>query len=362
MVFSFYFFVRGICGKKNGVIARYILPAVLIAALATLVRPTNGILMVAYCLYALYAFAEKGRPIIGLALSALMCSIFIIIFIPWTVRNYTIMKMIIPLETYNIQHPFDGQGYKDKGMREWQRAWGPPQDILKLHYDMLDDLAKNNGYKSIDSFIEKEVPSRAYAGYTKEDLRSVLIEYQECIKIDVSRNGGARLKWGETPNICEYEVGNKLSGFAEKISVGSPFLFYLEAPIFHRGLKYVLHSGLHTLKSFQGDGIGLARKVVKSYAYMVNICLWSLSLIFLISPVSMRQKILLGVFVASSFIFHIAFLHVEGRYMLSSYPFLYLMSSIYVWRCPMVSDLISRCGKTSASGMDARAGLNGSAS
>ena len=333
VIFSFYFFYKGIEKKNDLTISKYMLLAVFIAALATLVRPTNGILLLSYMIYILYVSIIRDKLINGIIICTILSAVFSILFIPWTIRNYSVMKMFIPLETFTIHQPFDGQGFKEVGLKQWQRAWGPPQDILKIHTDMLVDLSENAGYKSIENFIEKEVPNRAYAGYSKLDLRNVLMEYQNCLDVDIKRNGGVRLRWGEIPDACEYEVGNKLSIFADKIREQEPFLFYIEAPLLHRALKYVLHSGMHTLKSFQGESIGPMRKIIKSYAYLINILLWILSLAFIFSTVILERKILLATFMVCSFSFLVAMYHVEGRYMISSYPFLYLMASVYVYNC-----------------------------
>lgn len=326
VIFSFYFFYWGLVSsqRKN----KYFFISAVIAAMATLIRPSNGIiLIVMICILPLYE-----KKFLELIKYYLVISVgFVLLITPWTVRNYFLINKFIPLESYSIHWPYDGQGYKNFGLYRWQLTWGVPQDILKLHYQMLADLSSADRYKSINEYLDKEVPLNIYVGYNRSDLKQALVEYQNCIDLDLKRNNGMRLKWGEAINQCEYSVAEKFLSYSEKIHNELPFLAYFLAPFIYRGSAYIFHSGMHTFKSLQGKSIGIAGKIIKGYAYIVNVLLWIFSALFIISSFNVQRKILLSSFFLFTFIFVIYKAHVEGRYMLSTYPFMYLMSGIFLF-------------------------------
>jgi hypothetical protein len=239
------------------------------------------------------------------------------------------MQMFIPLETFQVQLPYDGQGLKSGGLNSWYRTWAA-HDMLKLHYGMKDDLKSDDKYKTINNFIENEVPLQVYVGYGKEELKNLFIDYQNCIEIDIKRNNGIKLKWGESFDDCEYKINAQFLEYSELIKNSNPVLSYLVAPFFLRGSKYVFHSGMHTFKSMQGDNLSIIKIILKSIAYIINVCLWGLFVLFLLFGKNYKIKIALGSFVILSYVFISYNSQVEGRYLLSVYPFLYLIGILLI--------------------------------
>jgi hypothetical protein len=322
VIFSLYFYQKALLANKYRVL--YFIITGFAVAVAALIRPTNVILIISYLLTVIFMIS-KVSDIIKYSLSLILG--FLILITPWTLRNYTLTGLWIPLETFRIQIPYDGQGLKINGLNSWYKSWAA-HDSLNLHYDMKSDLESIDKYKTIDNFIENEVPAYVYVGYDKIELRKLFIDYQNCIDLDSKRNNGKKLIWGEKINECEIDINNRFIQFESNIKTAHPFLSYIIAPIFYRGSRYIFHSGMHTFKSMQGNKLGVTGFVIKSTAYIINVSLWFLFLIFMISRVDVKIKIFLGSFVVFSFVFIVYNYHVEGRYLLSCYPFLYMASFI----------------------------------
>jgi hypothetical protein len=324
VIFTVYIYLKALCSENKKYI--YFFIAGMFISISTLIRPTNGILLISSIII-LFILKYNFREIIKLSLCILIG--FMVLITPWTIRNYLIIGHFIPLETFQIQVPYDGQGLKSRGLNSWYRAWAA-HDMLKIHYGIKADLKSNNKYKTINDFIENETPPQIYVGYGKEELRNLFIDYQKCIEIDLNRNRGVKLNWGEKIDDCEYKVDMQFLEYAELIKKSNPVLSYVIAPFFLRGSQYIFHSGMHTFKSMQGNKLNSAIFIFKTIAYIINVSLWFLFVIFMFSKINYKLKISLGSFVILSFIFITYNSHVEGRYLISTYPFLYLSGLLYI--------------------------------
>jgi hypothetical protein len=324
VIFSLYLYFKAL---NNNKLSYYVLTGIMVAV-ATLIRPTNGILLISYgigIIFTVVKLLDAGKYIISILLG------FLFLITPWTLRNYSLTGLFIPLETFRIQIPYDGQGLKSNGLNSWHKSWAA-HDMLRLHYGMKNDLNLNEKYNTIDKFIQKEVPAFVYVGYDKLELRKLFIDYQNCIELDLKRNNGKTLVWGEKINDCEFDINERFLQYEKNIKNEYPLYSNLFVPLFYRGSKYIFHSGMHTFKSLQTDNIGSIGYIFKTFAYIINVSLWILFLIFLIYNYDIRLKLIAGSFVLISFLFITYNYQVEGRYLLSCYPFMYISSIVVVYK------------------------------
>jgi hypothetical protein len=239
------------------------------------------------------------------------------------------MDKFIPLETYHLNHTMGGENIKNMALYRWWSAWGSP-DGLRLHKDMGADINSNNPYRSIDTFINNEVPSWVYTVESKEHLRQLLHDYQSCLSKSIEINGERRLRYPEEPAVCEYQVSTALDSFTNKLGSQYPLKVYVVSPLFIRGMQYVFHSAVHNWRSLDDYKNNIFKMTIKGSAYILNILLWVFSLAYLLSSRARSEKFLLGVVPVISFLFIVYYRHVEGRYLLGIYPFLYLMTAVFL--------------------------------
>lgn len=262
---------------------------------------------------------------------------------PWTIRNYILLDRFIPLETYYLNHTFEDQNIKLIALTRWWATWGSPTKD-KLHSDMAEDLKSNNTNKTIDLFIDNEVPSWIYNVENKLYLRELLINYKNCMIKNIELNGGRRLRYLETPDLCEYQVSAEFDKFTEKIIDQYPFQVFIISPFYIRGMQYILHSGIHTWRSFDDYRSNPIKFILKGVAYVFNVLLWLFPVAYFISSRKLDEKILLGVVPLISFLFMIYYRHVEGRYLLGVYPFLCMMTAIFLSESlmPFIQKILSK--------------------
>ncbi|MBT5399027.1 hypothetical protein HOL24_00635 [bacterium] len=349
VIFSLYYAVRYFYENDN-FLYRYIVLSSFFCAIATLTRPTNGILIVALIAAVLsdnrFNFFKKIR-------SAFLVSLtFGLLFTPWVIHNYIKINKFVFLEAYYESEPFGGFGAKHTALIDWWMSWGDPR-ALTLHGQISDDLSKPNPYRSIDSFINKQVPEYTYIGYSKDDLRNAFILYQNCANERIELYQGKtkkedlesarkkwgpgvqnidlmKEKWGEEPLECESNVASKFHYFRDKIKYGAPVRYYIVTPVLIRGVKYIFHSFTGAIASLNpaDKNFSYTQYFAKAISYVTNVVLWFASLLYLFFKRPKTEKILFGLFFFSSFVFFIYFRWVETRYMIAAYPFMYIMSTM----------------------------------
>jgi hypothetical protein len=297
-------------------------------AVAVLIRPMAGLTLLFLIPLAFYfKKISKGQLIKN---NAILILAFVITMTPWGLRNYLVFKEFVPLETYYLSPMYEGQNIKNVALARWWMTWGNP-DHVSLHNAINADINTDKPYKTIDDFIDNHVVYWIYNVQSKEQLRNLLIDYQRCMSKEIDLNGGRRLRYMESPDLCEYKISDRFNFFTEKIKSQYPFEVYLKTPLLKRGISYIFHSAIHTWRSLDDYKSHEAKIVIKCFAYLVNIALWLFSIAYLISPRDANEKFLLGIVPLASFIFVIFYLHVEGRYLLAIYPFLYLMSVVFIF-------------------------------
>ena len=299
----------------------------LMMSIVVLVRPSAGLTLLFFVVLALYFRSMTKEQKIKINLFFYMA--FIIGMSPWTVRNYLIFDKFLPFETYYLNGSYENQNIKNIALYRWWSTWGSP-DGLRLHEAIGRDINSNQPFKSIDNFINDEVPIWVFNVQNKSELRRLLIDYQKCMVRSNELNGGRRLRYLEIPDSCEYQVSAVFDEFSNKIRSQFPFQAFIVSPLYKRGKEYIFHSTIHTWRSFDDYKSNSIKTVLKSVAYTVNVLLWIFSIAYMLSPRSIYEKMLLGAVPLFSFIFIVYYMHVEGRYLIGIYPFLYLMSSLFL--------------------------------
>ena len=95
-------------------------------------------------------------------------------------------------------------------------------------------------------------------------------------------------------------------------------------------MQYIFHSAVHTWRSLDDFKSHSVKMIIKGLAYAINVALWLFSLAYLLSSRPIAEKFLLGVVPMVTFFFMVYYRHVEGRYLLGAYPFLYLMTALFL--------------------------------
>jgi hypothetical protein len=298
----------------------------IVMALAVLISPRIILLLLFVMPLSIYFKHLQKAQLIKINIAFI--SAFIITMTPWTIRNYIVMDRFVPLETYYLNHTSEDQNIKLISLTDWWATWGSP-DKDRLHAQLAADLYSDTPNKSIDLFINNEVPNWVFGIENKSHLKALLTEYHNCMLRSKELNGGRRLRYQEQPDPCEFKVSAGFDAFAEKIRDQHPIHAYIISPLYIRGMQYIFHSAIHNWRSFDDYKSQPAKIVLKGFAYGVNIFLWLFSIAYLMSKRISAEKILLGIVPVFSFIFMVYYRHVEGRYLIQIYPFLYLMATIF---------------------------------
>jgi hypothetical protein len=293
-----------------------------------MVSPRTGLTMLFIIALVFYYKNLNNKEKINLSL--VFCCTFIISMSPWTIRNYLLLEKFIPLETYHLNHTMEDQNIKLIALTRWWATWGSPAKD-KFHADLAADINSNNPYKSIDKFIDTEVPLWVFEVEDKSYLKELLIGYHNCMVKSIEVNGGRRLRYPEMPDQCEYKISEGFDSFTKKIRSQYPFQAFIVSPLYKRGREYIFHSAIHTWRSLDDYKLKPFKLAIKAIAYLINVLLWLLSIAYLLTSRPLAEKILLGIVPVASFVFMVYYRHVEGRYLLGIYPFLYLMSAMFLY-------------------------------
>jgi hypothetical protein len=290
-----------------------------------LTRPLNLFLILAFAALLLYLVVGRGWPYFraGLFFTAGL----LLLLLPWTVRNYKITGDLIVLEKFYHEDPMIwGKG--QIAMRGWWSAWDNPSAELLAF--LLIRGAKENSTDAIDAYLAS-LPAYALQGYGREEVRTGLLALQQCYAFKLEQGIGIRAYGpGEAPPACEEEVKQQFLLLKEQFKANAPLRYYVITPLkLYR--EFVFHSfssGYAGLQPGPG-GYSLLQLLLKAGLYGLNVLLHVSFFLFLFFAKGQRQqKILFGFFYFSTAIFLCFGLwgvrYVEVRYMLQTYPVLYL--------------------------------------
>jgi hypothetical protein len=176
------------------------------------------------------------------------------------------------------------------------------------------------------------LPNEAFYGSTRDEVRQVLIEFQDCFNTKKSLFGSSikALKPNEPEPGCEEELKGKFKLLTSKYKQAAPIRYYLITPLIKRGKEYIAHSFSSMYGSLNPDDkkISVTQTIIKSIMYFLNVALW-LSIIGCMFVKDYQElKIACVVFILVSFLFFVNAVHVEARFMLAAYPFLYVLLGI----------------------------------
>ncbi len=315
-IIGFYFFCRTLItgkivdGAKTG----------FSISLATLVRPTNGLLLPVTI--ASLAIA-RGWPLLKKAKLVIIISLsFLFLVSAWAFRNYLVVKDPVFLEKFYHEDPM-GMGRSQTYLSRWWMCWGNPRPEI-FFYGLQEDIrAGNNNF--LDSFMAA-LPAAAIRGYTTTELRATLEKFKSCLEWKI-KNGVNGKVYGPADTIpsCENETSNSFIKLIRQYKQADPISYYLINPITKRGKLFILQSFSYQLGSLNpADGkLNLVQKGIKSAMYMINLLLFVCFFIFLFLKARREIKAFISLFVLGTLLFYIYNVHIEVRYGLATYPFLY---------------------------------------
>jgi 4-amino-4-deoxy-L-arabinose transferase-like glycosyltransferase len=295
-------------------------------ALIFLARPSAVLLLMSPVLLLLL---RDQFPRYNLKICLLVFAGVLAVWTPWIVRNYIKTGLFVPLETYYLNGSFEDQGPKQSSLGRWEQSW-TDSNALPFHF-RVKDLVIRQDWVELDSFLDQyisQIPSSAFKGYSNVDVKHAMLAYADCVRELREINGGRRIRFGESPPSCEYDVALRFDKFREDLAAESPHLPYLVAPS-TRLYKYIFHSAVHGYAGFQDHKGSLLSFAIKSMSYVNNVFIYLaffLSLFYL----RFRLAVFLGVVPLTTLGYLILFMHVEDRYMAVAFPFFYLAIALAI--------------------------------
>lgn len=299
----------------------------LLFAVATLCRPSI-IFLAPACLFVLIYFyrnsiSELQRYGIAFAIGVL------ILFVPWTVRNYKVSGGdLIFLEKY-YGDPMD-YGMGNVQLRKWIACWTNPPNFSseQISNEMLRNIrADNNAAR--DSIIEKwmnKMPSRAFIGNSRESVadafRSLFTFYE--MKVLQERNKD-NLSLSDSLLLLENTSVAKFGQLKTSFITKSPVDYYLITPL-HFVKSVILQSNSTSLTFLDNYSGNLWKTGMKAVMYLLNVSCY-IALVTLIFIQKKRHTAFYWmsvIFISCSFFAIIYILqHYEARYNFPLFPFLF---------------------------------------
>lgn len=326
-VFAFYFYSKFHKTKK----LKFLVWTGVFIGVATLIRPTNGLLLVSVSLGILSIYSPF-RNLGSFIKSSILLSLgFGLILSPWIIRNYIVTKgELVVLEKFYEENPMNfGRGQTH--MSQWMMAWSNPSTVS--YSNKLIEIARERD--STNNAVEKlvsQLPQEAFYGNSELQIKEAFIALKECYayKIDTHSILPAHSDIREPK--CEIDVARKFSNLTRNFQAHAPFYYYLWTPFVVRGKEYVFQSfsTMHPYTLSADWEPTFAKNALKAYCYLFNLMLF----IFLVTSFFYHKTCKIYIVPLSfSLITLLAMLylaHVEGRYILSIYPFLVIFAGLSV--------------------------------
>jgi 4-amino-4-deoxy-L-arabinose transferase-like glycosyltransferase len=142
--------------------------------LSIYLRPDGGILLVSIGLY-LFWLVIKQREMEFMWVAVLLGVVSLLPLLPWTLRNWRILRVVEPLAPFYAQLPGE---YVPKGFNRWTKTW------------MVDFISVMNVYWNISAEGNGEVvdvsniPSRAYdSAAQKQSTEQLFAQYNQALTL-----------------------------------------------------------------------------------------------------------------------------------------------------------------------------------
>jgi hypothetical protein len=325
VIFGLYFLSKAlrVHFNKNGFIAG------LFFAIACLIRPLNGLALAAGIVMLFFGTSDpyynKFKKIL------VVCFGFLILVLPWTIRNYIVTKgEIVMLEKIYHEDPMY-MGKKQTYLSKWWMCWGNPKQ------EAFIDSLKNEISTGQQGFISRflaNLPACSVRGYTKDELSTVLHEYKDCMHSEISSGVyGIYYKPADTLPACEEKMKSEFEDIIREYKQAAPFRYYIVSPLLIRGKEFFLTSFSSMYGSLNPEkrNFNIVQKVSKGIMYLFNVGLYISFFIFLFFiNGEKRLKIFVAFFVITTFLFVVYNVHIESRYLLAAYPFMAVSAAAVV--------------------------------
>ena len=296
-------------------------------SLATLCRPSI-IFAGAACFFALISFSKFSLQYI-ISKGIYFAAAAALLFIPWTVRNYTKTNGdIVFLEKY-YGDPMD-YGMPNIQCRQWIACWINPADFTseEISNTMIGNInSKNPADKNeiIKSFTNR-LPARAYIGNTKEEINNAFISLYNYY---VHKSQPDSFKVDSLEKVSVHSFLNLKTNFI----AASWKDYYIITPLL-MVKSVVLQSNSGTLVFLDNYEQSFPKKAVK--AILLLLSLFSFCSVFLVFFAGKEfRDIAVMTFLFTAFNMLIIILTIryfEVRYNYPIYPFLFTTSGIVMIR------------------------------
>jgi hypothetical protein len=329
VILPVYFASRFHREKKN----RLLVYCGLCLALTLLNRPLTGILLPALLLSWL-----PQRPLLVSRVKSyfVQCTLVALAMVagllPWVVRNYFATGgELVVLEKYYYDDPMDfGAGHYY--FREWISCWANPATVSAEQFStqLRRNIAMGNIHNdsTIDAFLDA-VPPYGYAGTSKEEVRSALLQLNACFAekyaLKKERASITRKELSLLP--CEQQSRAAFYGIVQHFKKADPVRYYLITPLrmFREGI-FQSNSLFFGSLNPVGRAFSTAQVIIKGCMFLLNVTLFLSALLVLLLKCDrglkwLQVSIPVLLLLAMPYAF---FRYMDARYLLPVYPFLYI--------------------------------------
>jgi hypothetical protein len=313
-IFSAYFFIKFFRNKKSsclfcsGVFMMWMI----------FLRPVFSPLLVFMLVLLVIIFIREQAGLKSVIKNAL---IFVLPFMAgdgiWIIRNFTLHKKFIPLQT---QFNYPGtELYYIEDIRDFVMSWGGDRTFwepkAEIRWFGLREAGKEGGTPMKDKDIV--IPSYIYTSRYSYDS---LLQIREYVA-ELQDSSTSKEKFHYLNLLTKY----KLQQYIRSIKSEKPFLYYIKAPALLLK-KFLFHSGTYNLFLKPADSLSKPEylmKVFYSLLYLVVITFGIAGALLLISfNFKWSAQLIMPAFTLFSvFIFPCLIRQIEYRYFVPAYPF-----------------------------------------
>jgi len=310
------------------------------SSIAFLTKPTTGVIIISFLSYFIFDKTLKKNLLpIGILVSG-----FLTVLSPWVIRNYILTNELIIAEKFYHGSSMT-YGRSDAGLRALVACWENPAVLPSENFSNLLLFNINNGKESknieaIDHYINNW-PSKAFKGYSKEELRSALLllnkHYIIKQQFHINKPNALRKEYLNLPT--EDDPNNAFKLLRKKFIMNAPLQYYLTTPLTYiKGI--IFNSFSHHVDMISPPTVNLnsLQLASKAATYLLHVLFYlSVLYFFILSPFQFKFKaLLLAPVVVLMLALVYVFRYVENRYLLPIHPFLVITLSF------MVSDIYAR--------------------
>ena len=302
----------------------------LFLAITAMIRPTNILFGIPIALSIAPPFF-KQPSLNSLKPFLLVFAGLVLIIGPWTVRNYILSNEFVPLEKFSHESPM-GMGRSQTYMSRWWMCFGNPHPE-SLVFAMIEGSKQeeHEKYNNIDSFIN-ELPSYAFSGSSKQDVKHALVAMQDCYETKNKLQGSPikTLSPNDREASCEFTCKEEFEKLINNYKISNPFRYYIVSPYITRGKEFIFQSfsSMYGSLNPQNQEFSLIQKICKASMYVLNVSLFLSLMGSLFVKKNTKLRVISISFILVYIVLLVNIVHIETRYLLGAYPFLYILLSL----------------------------------